>query len=146
MTKTALLLVLSSLSLGLVGCASAPREAMYGQLEAGRTYEAFNVTAWGIVPTFDQLVADFPGLVRTPESDQRLRQRRRGGQVLGGAALKRIRDDVKSLGKDTLDRERFFGRAEGLPRGQSQGQRSISTCGMPSSRYAAPTVVNPNPA
>ena len=34
-------------------------------------------------------------------------------EVLGGAALKRIRDDVKSLGKDTLDRERFFGRAEG---------------------------------
>ena len=43
MTKTALILVLSSLSLGslgLAGCASAPRDAMYGQLEAGRTYEA----------------------------------------------------------------------------------------------------------
>ncbi|MBK7877457.1 MAG: HEAT repeat domain-containing protein [Planctomycetes bacterium] len=34
-------------------------------------------------------------------------------EVLSGAKLEVLRDEVKSIGKDTLDRERFFGRAEG---------------------------------
>ena len=45
MHKTSLSLLLSSIVVGSLasattGCATAPRDAMYGQLEAGRTYEA----------------------------------------------------------------------------------------------------------
>ncbi len=44
-------------------------------LPAGRAHEAFSVTAWGTVPTAEQLRRDFPGLVADPERDERLEAR-----------------------------------------------------------------------
>ena len=51
------------------------RQARELGLPGDRAWEAFTVTAWGIVPTAEQLEADFPGMLRDPERDIRLRAR-----------------------------------------------------------------------
>jgi LmbE family N-acetylglucosaminyl deacetylase len=49
------------------------RQARELSLPPGRACEAFAVTAWGIVPAFEQLQRDFPSLVREPGREERLR-------------------------------------------------------------------------
>ena len=49
------------------------RQARELGLPAGRAHEVFTVTAWGVVPTFEQLIRDFPALVADPVREQRLR-------------------------------------------------------------------------
>ncbi len=49
------------------------RQARELGLPAGRASEAFAVTAWGIVPTFEQLHGDFPNLVCESGREERLR-------------------------------------------------------------------------
>ena len=44
-------------------------------LPAGRAAEVFTVTAWGAVPTFEQLTQDFPNVVSDEPHLQRLRER-----------------------------------------------------------------------
>ena len=48
------------------------RQAAELGLKIGSAYEAFTVTAWGLVPTLERLIGDFPTLQRTDESDSRL--------------------------------------------------------------------------
>ncbi len=48
------------------------RQARELGLAPGQAHEVFTATAWGEVPTWDRLISDFPGLVRTPERDARL--------------------------------------------------------------------------
>ncbi len=48
------------------------RQAVELGLDTGSAHEVFTVTAWGVVPTFERLVNDFPALKRTPERDARL--------------------------------------------------------------------------
>ncbi len=57
------------------------RQARELGLAPGRAHEVFTVTAWGVVPTFDQLAQDFPALVSEPGREQRLRAKlsRTGG-------------------------------------------------------------------
>ena len=44
-------------------------------LPLGRVAEVFTVTAWGTVPTLEQLERDFPGLITIPSCAERLRQK-----------------------------------------------------------------------
>lgn len=44
-------------------------------LPLDRAVEVFTVTAWGTVPTLEQLERDFPGLVTIPSRTERLRQK-----------------------------------------------------------------------
>lgn len=44
-------------------------------LPLARAVEVFTVTAWGTVPTLEQLERDFPGLVMIPSRTERLRQK-----------------------------------------------------------------------
>ncbi len=44
-------------------------------LPLDRAVEVFTVTAWGTVPTLEQLERDFPGLVMIPSRTERLRQK-----------------------------------------------------------------------
>jgi LmbE family N-acetylglucosaminyl deacetylase len=48
------------------------RQAAELGLPRGTAHEVFTVTAWGVVPTAEQLIRDFPPLLRTPERDARL--------------------------------------------------------------------------
>jgi LmbE family N-acetylglucosaminyl deacetylase len=51
------------------------RQARELGLPAGRAHEVFTVTAWGIVPTPEQLLSDFPALVRDVTSAALLRDK-----------------------------------------------------------------------
>lgn len=51
------------------------RQARELGLPADAAHEVFTVTAWGEIPTADQLEKDLPSLVRTPAGDARLRTR-----------------------------------------------------------------------
>lgn len=51
------------------------RQARELGLPADRAWEAFTVTAWGTVPTAEQLWRDFPNLRRDEAGDARLRQK-----------------------------------------------------------------------
>lgn len=47
-------------------------------LPAGRAVEVFQVTAWGVVPTLEQLLADFPGVQREATNLKLLGERLQG--------------------------------------------------------------------
>ena len=51
------------------------RQARELGLPPGRAAEVFGVTAWGEVPTLDQLVTDFPNVMRNASNLDRLRER-----------------------------------------------------------------------
>lgn len=44
-------------------------------VQSDKLLEFFNVTAWGTVPTLEQLVADFPGIVSEASNIKRLKER-----------------------------------------------------------------------
>ena len=49
------------------------RQARELNLPANDMHEVFTVTAWGEIPSAEQLEQNFPNLLRTPEGDARLR-------------------------------------------------------------------------
>ncbi len=48
------------------------RQARELEIPGNRACEVFNVTAWGIVPVFEQLQQDFPNLIPDRDREHRL--------------------------------------------------------------------------
>jgi hypothetical protein len=46
-------------------------------LPLDRALEVFTVTAWGVIPTWEQLTRDFPSLAVDPDREKRVRDRLR---------------------------------------------------------------------